>query len=401
MKIGIFGNTNNYPYLLAMGLRQLGADVRLVVNRPERLHRPESKVPALADGYPDWILDLGLAAEAYTITDSPLARDAVRFLGTDLNAVFLNDVGPALHDHFDCPVLALLTGSDLLYHASFASIDERISGWPPEMAACEHGRAAIAAMRRCVEAQRAGIARATAVSFMPSGSFFEGDEILAELGVARDDPRRFFVYQADTLTLQVEPPPLRRRMHVFNGARLVWHRPLPPGFSELDHKGTDVLVCGFAEFLAAGGEGELRLVRKGYDARRTEDLVRDLGVAGDVVWLDELSLFDFHKEMASADVVCDQFGQSIPGMVALDAMAMGRPVLSNFRLDAMAAYFPEPRPFCHAADPAEVCRHLLELYRRPRLRTEIGRQAVDYVARLRSPQANALECLGRLGLSLG
>jgi glycosyltransferase involved in cell wall biosynthesis len=401
MKIGIFGNTNNYPKLLAQGLKNLGCEVRLVVNRPEDLHRPESKQPDLAGNYPSWIGDFSALVSSPVVTESPLIPEVMRFMGDDLDAVFLNDVGPALNDgRFKCPVLALLTGSDLLYHASRVSVTERISGWPPEWHHTPRGKRTLAQLEQVVEAQREGIRRAQAVSFMLPGTIPEGDEILRSLGVDLQDPRRFFVYLSNTIDLAHGPAPQRRRMRVFNGARIIWNRPLPPGFSDLDDKGTDVLVKGFAAYLGRGGEGELRLVNKGYDVERTRQLIAELGIGEDVEWLDELPLTAFYEEVEKADVVCDQFGTSMPGMVALDAMAMGRVVLSNFRLEHMGPYYPPPHPFLQAATPDEVCEALWSLYLHPAKRAEMGAQASAYVRAHRSPEANARLCLDRLGLAL-
>lgn len=401
MKIGIIGNTNNYPKLLAQGLKSLGCEVRLVVNRPEELHRPESKYPQLAGSYPDWIGDFSALASSHVVTESPLIPEVMRFLGDDLDAVFLNDVGLALNDgRFDCPVLALLTGSDLLYHASHASLTERTSGWPTDWRRAPRGQHTLAQLEQAVEAQRDGIRRADAVSFMPPGTIPEGDQILTALGIGLDDPRRFFVYLSNTIDLVHRPAPQRRRMRIFNGARVIWSRPLPPGFSDLDDKGTDVLVMGFAAYLGRGGEGELRLVNKGYDAERTRQLVAKLGIVEDVEWLDELPLTAFYEEVARADVVCDQFGTSMPGMVALDAMAMGRVVLSNFRLEHMGAYYPQPHPFLQAATPEEVCDALWLLHQNPSRRADMGVQASAYARTYRSPEANARLCLERLGLAL-
>lgn len=400
-KIGIFGNTNNYPKLLAQGLKNLGCDVRLVVNRPENLHRPESNQPELAGNYPPWIGDFAALAGSHVVTASPLIPEVMRFLGNDLDAVFLNDAGPALNDgRFDCPVLALLTGSDLLYHASQASLAERVSGWPAEWPHMPRGQHTLKQLEQVIEAQREGIRRAQAVSFMLPGTIPQGDEALASLGVGTDDPRRFFVYLANTIDLTHRPAPLRRRMRIFNGARIIWNRPLPPGFSDLDDKGTDVLVKGFAAYCQRGGEGGLRLVSKGYDVERTRVLIDSLGIADEVEWLDELPLAAFYDEVEKADVVCDQFGTSMPGLVALDAMAMGRVVLSNFRLEHMGPYFPAPRPFLQAATPEEVCEALWSLHLQPGMRVEMGAQASAYVRVLRSPEVNARLCLDRLGLAL-
>ena len=401
MKIGIIGNTNNYPFLLARGLINLGVEVRLVVNRPEMIHRPESTKLNLDGNYPSWIGDFSQLASSQLFLESPLGSEIMRFLGSDLDALILNDVGPAFNDgRFKCPVLVLLTGSDVLYHASFNSLSERISGWPPAWHNCSNGKHILSQLEQLINAQRKGIARADAVSYFLPNVIPEGDDILNSLGISREDPRRFFVYIANTIDLQASPAPMRRRMRIFNGARIIWKRPLPPGFSELDDKGTDVLVKGFAAYLMRGGEGQLRLVNKGYDVETTRQLVQELDIANAIEWLDELPLNKFYEDVYNADVVCDQFGASMPGMVTLDAMSMGRVVLSNFRLERMGSYYPEPHPFLHAVTVDDVCDALWSLYQNPSRRAEIGMEASAYVRTHNSPEANARMCLKRLGLVL-
>ena len=57
MRIGFIGNQNNYPFMLARGLRRLGHDVRVVIDRPEPLDRPESRYADITRPYPDWIVE--------------------------------------------------------------------------------------------------------------------------------------------------------------------------------------------------------------------------------------------------------------------------------------------------------------------------------------------------------
>lgn len=401
MKIGFFGNTNNSPFMVAKALRRLGCEVRLVVNRPETLHRPESKDPTMAEGYPAWIADFAAATASYVVTGSPLLSDVMRFFGDDLDAIVLNDVGLALNDgRFKCPVMALLTGSDLLYHACFSSLEERTTGWSPEFRDSSSGQLYVERIKSAIEAQREGIRRADAVNFMPPGVIPEGDAILEELGFGAADPRRFFLQIADIGDVECCPPITRRRMRIFNGARIIWHRPLPPGLSDLDHKGTDVLVRGFARYLRSGGEGELRLVEKGYDVQRTQQLVSELGLAEYVVWLSELSHADFYEELANSDIVVDQLGTSLPGMVSVDAMTMGRVVLANFRLEHMASYYPQPHPFLNATTEEEVCELLMAVYRDPTRRASLAVDAANYMQQHYAPEANARRLLTRLGLQM-
>jgi len=395
--ISIFGNTNNYPYSLALGIRALGYPVKLVVNRPELLHRPEGKSPEFASGYPDWIMDCANLPEEDFISESPRIGDALNFVASGSKGAILNHIGPSLSRHLGIPTVALLTGSDLIYYADYRSADVRRSGWGSEFVRSAGGRLAQAKWIDFVARQRNGILASEAVSFAPTGLIPEGDALLRSIGVSEE--RHFFVWLADTRDLQLAPPTeSNKKFVILNGARLTWIKPLPEGFSSQDDKGTDLLLRGFAQFLKNGRTAELRLVRKGLHVEVTEHLVRELGIQDSVTWLDELSLADFHHEIRKANLVCDQMGASFPGMAALDAMALGRPVLANFRRDILSRYFPEELPVCHADTQEDVCSHLEALTAAPMRAAELGARAREFAERYLSPEANARKCLERLGI---
>jgi hypothetical protein len=396
VKIGIFGNTNNYPYRLALGLRQIGVEATLLVNRREPLHRPENRDPALAKGYPHWILDCSDLGEDEFVIESTKLGPALNYLLHESSGVLLNDLGPSLAEVGSVPSIALLTGSDLTYYGSYEAAKGREAGWAPDFAASAWGRLASRKWAELVERQRRGIRSARGVSFGLPGMIPEADELLHEIGVP--DDRRFSVYLADTQDLAPEPPPLRRRLRVLNGARLNWVEPMPAGFTAQDNKRTDIILHGFASYLAAGGEGELVLVEKGLHVEQTRQLVEGLHLSGNVRWLREMSLTRFLEEVRAADVVCDQLGPSFPGMTGLDAMALGRPVLANFRLDLLQRQYPDSWPVLNAESPDHVCRHLLRMFESPDERTSLGASAARFARAHLSPEGNALKCLQILGL---
>jgi glycosyltransferase involved in cell wall biosynthesis len=394
MNIGFFGNTNNYPYALAKGLRASGATVRLVVNRPGLLHRPEGLDVELGAAYPDWIMDASHLSEEDFVAQSPRICDALNFVCSGMDAVVLNDIGPSLFGLLEKPAIALLTGSDLTYLADFASAGMRASVWDPAFRASPGGRLSERRWIEFVTRQREGIRAARAVSFPWPGLVPAGDALLADIGVPA--ARRMFVYLADTHRISPAPPPANPVLRILNGARLNWVRPMPPGFSEQDAKGTDVLLHGFARFLADGGRAELRLVEKGLHTAETRALVESLGIGHAVVWLPEMDLRSFRAEMAAADVVCDQLSTSFPGMVALDAMALGRPVLANFRPDILGPAYADPWPVCDASDAAGVHRALAGLAGAPAECAALGERARAFAEKWLSPEANARRCLERL-----
>jgi glycosyltransferase involved in cell wall biosynthesis len=396
VRIGIFGNTNNYPLLLAVGLRRLGHPTVLVVNRKEQLHRPESKYPELAAGYPSWILDCSDIPEDEFVEATSRIGPVLDFLAGAADALILNDLGPSLAEFCRQPAVALMTGSDLTYYADPQTRTLRQEGWAPAFTASPSGRLWTRRFDEFVQRQRDGIRNAAAVSAPLRGLVPAIDALLDDIGVA--DSRRDFVYLADTDVPPVPPTRSNPRLRVVNGARLNWKAPLPPGFSSQDQKGTDILLEGFSRFVARGGDAELLLFRKGLHVAETESLVQALGVASRIVWRDEVTLRAFHQEIAQADVLCDQVGESFPGLAALDAMAMAVPVIANFRPEATAAHFTEPIAACQARTATEVASHLTTLAGSAEIRIKAGRAARRFARLHLSPEANARRCLRHFGV---
>ena len=396
VRIGIFGNTNNYPLALAMGLRKLGHQAVLVVNRKEPLHRPESKYAEFAQRYPDWILDCSDIPEDDFVAGSPRIGDVINFLSAHSHGLILNDLGPSLLGYCQRPAVALMTGSDISYYADYRTLETRRQCWSSEYTCSPGGRLATQRWGEFIGRQRGGLLAALAVSCPFPGLVPEIDDLLRAIGVS--DARRIFVY----LTGAVDRPALLKegaqKLRILNGARLNWKKPMPAGFSRQDHKGTDILLRGFAQFLQTGGQGELVLFRKGLHVEETEALTRELGISKDLIWKDELGLHEFYAELEQADVVCDQFGDSFPGLVALDAMAMGRPVIANFRPPVMSVHYPERIPAFQAECAEDVTHHLLTLSASPDLRRSAGLAGRRFAETYLSPEANAIKCLKAMGL---
>lgn len=395
MRIGVFGNTNNYPLLLALGLRELGHDAVLVVNRKEPLHRPEAKYPALRNGYPGWIMDCSDVGEDDFVAATPRIGGVLNFLAEGSGALLLNDIGPSLLPFCPMPSVAVLTGSDLTYYADSRTLATRQEGWSEDFKRSPGGRLETRKWAEFIARQRAGIAAATAVSAPFPGLVPAIDDLLRGIGVA--DTRRDFFYLSDTNNTTPRPPRKHQRLRIVNGARLNWKKPLPPGFSSQDHKGTDILLAGFAEFIAAGGDADLVLFRKGLHVAETEALAQALGVASRIVWRDEVTLHEFYSEISQADIVCDQFGDSFPGLVALDAMALGLPVIADFRPEAIAPYFPEPVAACQARTPSEIARQMAALAASECARIRAGEAGKRFAQTYFSPKGNATKALRLLG----
>jgi glycosyltransferase involved in cell wall biosynthesis len=393
--IALFGNINNYPLLLAEGLSVLGHNVRLIVNRKELLHRPEAKHPEWQGAYPSWVIDCSFLTDEDVAYETPALDQVIHHLVDHVDLVILNDNGPALADRLRSPHVALLTGSDLSYYANFDSLEMRTRMWEPAFKRSTQGRRYIRRMTDFVARQRDGILGAEVVSYGQRGLIPEGDKLLDTIGVA--DTRRLMMHFSNTRGLRAQPLAHNEKLRILCGSRIVYRREVNPAFSAQDFKGTDILLKGYALYCQRGGQGELRLPRKGQDLEDARTLVHELGIEHRVAWLDEMPLSKFYEEMSSADVVCDQFGTSFPGMVTTDAYALGRPVMANLRNEILCSRFPEPLPGFNAKLPEEIADHLISLEQNPELLREMGARSRAYAEKYLSPEKMAEQLLNRCG----
>lgn len=394
LKVCFIGNTNNYPFLIAAAMHRMGHSVTMLLDRHESLHRPDGRYAGVDLPNHGWIRDL---SGCITPESWRLARcdelDPARLNEHDL--IVVNGVGPALVGKSRVPVFAILTGSDLTHLADPSSVRALWLDLPKRIGWV---RASLAALlhARLVARQRRTISRAVGVSYFVSGVVPKADQLLEGMGIGPSRRVSFMLSDVD----HIAPAPWqagRNRLRVFNVARLNWRLPKPAHMSELDMKGTDVLLEGFAMFVRRhGGGAELVLVRKGVDVQATELEVERLGIGQHVTWLDEMSQSEVFDQYALADVVIEQLSTSYVGMGGLDAMASGRPVIANTRPDAPARDLLDDSPVLHATTPDDVCGHLEVLAGSVALRRDLGERSRRYVERRHSPSAAAHRILALL-----
>lgn len=374
MKVGFFGNTNNFPLTLARAIRSLGHEVLFFVDNSYSLHRPESRYADLQQPYPEWLRDVSPMRLPHYALPNGRRASIIRDLRA-CNGLVLNALGTSLLPDIRRPAFLLLTGSDVEYFAVLENIRRpmALSNRRPRF----FWRTLMALLNsRVIPAQRRGVQMACAYTYFPRGLMPHGDAILAELGV--DDARRNFFMMAD-LEVEVVPAPNNSPLRVFSATRFNWKRPIPAGMTELDYKGSDVMIRGLGLFWRRTGVPlNIRLVRKGLHVAETVALVREEGLETQVAWLEEMTQQQVREEFAAADITLEQFGASIPGMAGLDAMAMGRPVIADGRPEILDGVIGAPSAICQAKTPEQIAGWLQRLLD-PRERLRIGMESRKYV----------------------
>jgi glycosyltransferase involved in cell wall biosynthesis len=418
MKIGFFGNANNYPFMLARAVRRLGHEVLFIVNanptsKYEILDRPEKRYDDITIPYPDWIYD----ATPFNVWQFPsisLKRTRIIRLLQTCDAVILNQYGPSLAPDIRRPAIVLLTGTDLEIWASLQYPElllnyilekpyillSPMNMLKPLSRKRFFKRFFLAILKRfffkLVLAQRAGIRSAVAVSYFAKGLVPKGDALLDEIGVK--DSQRVYFLMTDLEKIRLQPMPNNRLPRVFCVARLTWKKPENLAVdSELNYKGSDIMVRGLGLFARTTGiRLDIRLVKKGAHVHETMQLVKEEDIDGQVTWLEEMTQQDVLEECKQADIIIDQLGMSMVGMGGLDAMAMGRPLIANGRPEIMQKGIGASSPICQASTPEEVCAQLQRLTADPNERQRVGLASHRYVKEHFSTDRAAQICLDYL-----
>lgn len=370
MKIGFLCNTNNYPFRLAQALRAVGHQVVFFVDRPgsEPRHRPECHYNDVSYPYPDWIRETEPLSPKQIVLQPWRLRSVLQVLNA-CDGVVLNGFAISIGARLCRPTIGLLTGADLDVFSNPRLVDVLAKGPSRADGLTGNGllkRTLLTYRRmlfyRFVQLQRAGIANCRLVDYAIPGLLPEGDTLLDEIGVDRKRRTSFMLTDIEHL------PSSRARtdgaFRIFCATRLQWKkRAAGSNVSPLDNKGTDAMLKGLQMFITHSHRPvQVRLISVGADVESAKRCVNELGLASYVYWHPQLTQTEFLDEMASADVVMENFGSGgCIGMAGRDAIAMGKPLIAWGRSAMFERALGEPLPIYEALSPEEICARLEEV----------------------------------------
>ncbi len=375
MKIGFLGNANNYPFILARALQRLGQEIVfiLMVDQTWPLDRPENRYTDLGPPYPEWIVDAS-PLDLWNYEAQLFQLENVLKLLRDCDAVVLNQYALCLAPEIRRPTIALLTGTDILTLGKYELVDQMVN-FPGHT----HVKEVELFYLKRVFAQRLGIRSAVLVVFFPQGTIPQGDTIMAGLGVK--DSQRLGFKMVDVREILPVPPPFNNPVRIFSATRLTWDKSRPPFYTDVDYKGSDIMVRGLGMFARMRPDVplDIHLVKKGDHVTETMELVEAEGLSPYVTWHEEMSQREVWEQIKRSDIIFEQLDTSDIGMAGGEAMAMGRPVIGHERYRAQQQAENQYSPVCEATNPEEVGAQLQRLVLDPEERQRVGEASRRYV----------------------
>ena len=155
-----------------------------------------------------------------------------------------------------------------------------------------------------------------------------------------------------------------------------------------DSKRSDRVIRAFGRYVreaepAGLPAAVLVLTEWGTDVRASQQLCRDLGIEGRVVWrhpMHKMRLLEYYR---AADIVLDQFHEAVGsfGTVTVEAMACARPVIMYFNPQVHEWCLEENPPIQSALTTPEIYGRLVALAGSAERRAAVGTQSRAWIER--------------------
>lgn len=386
MKIGFIGNMNNMPFILASALRDMGHNIVFLLNEERELCRPYNMFPELHKIPSSWIVDLGRwKFRRFLLPVYPDVLKAIKILNT-CDAVVLNGVSVSLGFFIKKPTVAFLTGSDLLVYSTDSWINTESNNGIIFFKKIKSFLFERFRKRQCLSIEKAKVVIFPTVQ--PESNEYV---LLHRINVLKK--QLSLQYMPDNY-FQYNPPSATGALRILYGARLNWKKPFPPGMVSMDCKGTDTFLQGIALLVEKHPDVKINLVlvKKGIHIRETAELIDELNLEEYVSWKDEMTQDEFFNECKLHDIIVDQIGSSVPGMVTVTAMALGKmamtsiPLGKEYRCRFSGAVI-------DVSTSEEVCNSLYEIYLNEDLRISLSRTAHQRALNYFTPEVNAKRLL--------
>ncbi|MGV8124464.1 MAG: glycosyltransferase [Candidatus Xenobiia bacterium LiM19] len=124
-------------------------------------------------------------------------------------------------------------------------------------------------------------------------------------------------------------------------------------------KGNDRFIRAFARAVNEGLKACCVMLDRGPDREEARQLIQSLGVAAHFQWKGHLSRDELMEEYMRADVVVDQFDVGCFGGIAIEAMALGKPVMVAVESSSVSLLFPEMPPVLNCRTEDEIYREIM------------------------------------------
>ena len=114
----------------------------------------------------------------------------------------------------------------------------------------------------------------------------------------------------------------------------------------------------FSQFLKSYNNARLLVINWGTDLERARKLIKDLGIAHNILFLPFMSRPHLRDLYLSVDVIIDQFRFGAIGTVGRQAMSCGKPLITKYDNSKDKDYFTSSPPVLASSTTEEIYRQM-------------------------------------------
>jgi glycosyltransferase involved in cell wall biosynthesis len=145
-------------------------------------------------------------------------------------------------------------------------------------------------------------------------------------------------------------------------------------------KGNEKFFFAFRDYIEKFGNAHAIIVYRGSDRDYAKKLILDLGINDSVTFVPELNELDRIHYMRMADVVIDQFNIGSFGLGALEAMSIGKPLITFFDNESVPLCYGQPPPILNAFSSEEIFKQLVKVSKK-NIQKKYSRESRKWILR--------------------
>ena len=171
--------------------------------------------------------------------------------------------------------------------------------------------------------------------------------------------------------------PFKSEMDLHDGVEFVLFHPA----SQSPTKRNNILINSFSEIVRQGYDARLLLIEWGSLMNESKRLIEKLNISKNIQWIKHInhnSLPDYYN---ASDIVCDQFLLDGLGLVTLEAMACGKPVITKNNPNAFESAYSTAPPLSSIENEISITNEIIKLFESRNLRKEVGLKCSQWVAK--------------------
>lgn len=164
---------------------------------------------------------------------------------------------------------------------------------------------------------------------------------------------------------------------IFSPSRHNWCYEQSKGLSV--YKGNDKMIKAMVEVKRHGLKTKLIFCDWGQEQHLSKQLIKDLELQNEVVWISPLSKRELAEYYNACDIVLDQFTIGTFGTNCIEAMACAKPVFIYLRPEIHNWAFKEMPPVVNVEESDEIANRLIQMLKNPELGKQLGQEALRWI----------------------